>query len=770
LENTSKQIFREQTRLLHVNSMVPIVVSVIAGAMLCWSLQAVISLTVLVSWFVIFFTISVIRLALLFLFRNEKTEHREKEHWHRNFLICTYAIAAVWGSASFFLFPEHSLSHQIVFFMIVLGMAAGGISSLCPSLPVVGGFLSLLLIPLIVKMITLGGAEALFKGSLVLLFWAVILIGAVKMSASIRENIQLHLQSVAKEKILKLSEERYRHIFSHAPLGIFHYDAEGVIVDCNEKFIRIIGSSRKLLIGLRMLEKLQDREMLRAIKDSLTIGESYYEGDYTSVTGNVTTPFRAFFKAIKTTEEITIGGVGIVEDFTEKKQSEELIQYHASYDPLTGLSNRRLLIDHLGTEMSRARRHGHFGALLFLDLDYFKTINDSLGHSVGDELLQIVAKRITECIRKEDTAARMGGDEFLIIITELDNTIGLASYKAREIAEKIKLCISAPCQIKGHDLHITPSIGVSIFPLPDKEVDDVVKQADSAMYRAKADGRNTICFFLPHMQEAADEKLLLHTEIRKALANDQFALHYQPQVDLSGKLVGAEALIRWQHPKRGLVPPGAFLEIAEETGLMPDIGQWVLREACKHIKKWTDEGLLGNSHTISVNISGKEITAPGYVDMVMSILEDTGADPNHLGIELTESSLVPTGTDIVEKIMTFRKMGIKFSVDDFGTGYSSLSYLKSLPLNTLKIDRSFVNDIEDASHDVVLVDTIISMAKNLRLEVVAEGVETEQQLLYLNTRGCVVFQGFYFSKPVEIEIFTKMLELGSSNLDGLKTT
>ena len=277
-------------------------------------------------------------------------------------------------------------------------------------------------------------------------------------------------------------------------------------------------------------------------------------------------------------------------------------------------------------------------------------------------------------------------------------------------------------------------------------------------------------FFLPHMQEAADEKLLLHTEIRKALANDQFALHYQPQVDLSGKLVGAEALIRWQHPKTGLVPPGAFLEIAEETGLMPDIGQWVLREACKHIKKWTDEGLLGNSHTISVNISGKEITAPGYVDMVMSILEDTGADPNHLGIELTESSLVPTGTDIVEKIMTFRKMGIKFSVDDFGTGYSSLSYLKSLPLNTLKIDRSFVNDIEDASHDVVLVDTIISMAKNLRLEVVAEGVETEQQLLYLNTRGCVVFQGFYFSKPVEIEIFTKMLELGSSNLDGLKTT
>ena len=283
-------------------------------------------------------------------------------------------------------------------------------------------------------------------------------------------------------------------------------------------------------------------------------------------------------------------------------------------------------------------------------------------------------------------------------------------------------------------------------------------------------GRNTICFFLPHMQKAADEKLLVHTEIRKALINDQFDLHYQPQVDLSGKLVGAEALIRWQHPNRGLVPPDAFLGVAEETGLMPDIGQWVLREACQHIKKWTDAGLLGNSQTISVNISGKEITAPGYVDMVISILEDTGADPSHLGIELTEGSLVPTGNDIVEKIMTFRKMGIKFSVDDFGTGYSSLSYLKSLPLNTLKIDRSFVNDIGDANHDIVLVDTIISMAKNLRLEVVAEGVETEQQLLYLNTRGCVVFQGFYFSKPVEIATFTEMLESGSSNLANPKTS
>ncbi len=731
--------------------------------MLCWSLQSIIDQTVLVAWFIIFFVITLFRLFSVYLFNNGKTEQRDEEHWHRRFLICTYAVAAVWGAASFFLFPENSLPHQTVFFIIILGMAAGGISSLCPSLPVVGGFLSLLLIPLIVKLLTLGDAEAVFNGSLLLIFWGVILIGAIKINENISENILLHIESVGREKILEVSEERYRHIFSNAPLGILHYDATGTIVDCNEAFINLLGSSRDLLIGMQMLVTLKDQKILSAINDSLADGEGYYEGDYASVTSNTTTPVRAFFKAIKSSEEKIVGGVGVVEDFSEKKQSEQLIQYQASYDPLTGLPNRRLLLDHLSTEMARARRHGHYGALLFIDLDNFKTINDSLGHSVGDELLKVVAKRITECIREEDTAARMGGDEFIIIITELDITIGLAAYKLRGVAEQLSLSLSSPCQIAGHDLHITPSIGVSIFPTPNKGVDDVLKQADSAMYRAKAAGRNTIRFFLPHMQEAADERLHLNTELRKALDCNQFSLYYQPQVNMSRELIGAEALLRWHHPERGVIPNETFIDIAEETGLMPDIGQWVLREACQSIKKWTDAGQLGGSQTISINISGKEIATPGYVDRAVSVIEETGVNPNHLGIELTESSLVSTNEDIVDKIVKLRQIGIKFSIDDFGTGYSSLRYLKNLPLNTLKIDRSFVNDIKDGNQDVVLIDTIILMAHNLGLEVIAEGVETEQELHYLNTRGCTVYQGFRFSKPVVAETFTEMLKSGIVN-------
>jgi diguanylate cyclase (GGDEF)-like protein/PAS domain S-box-containing protein len=762
LERT--KILREQTRVLYANATIPITFSVVAGALLCWSLRPVIGQFVPLVWFVVLFTVAIARLFLVVLFKKLETEHRSNGNWHRHFLIGTYAMSTVWGSASLFLFPAHSLIHQIIFFVVVLGVAADAISSLCPSLSVVGGFLALLLLPLIVKMTTLGNAESLFIGSLLLIFWAVTFIGAIKINANIRENIQLRLESVNREKILKVSEARHRHIFSNAPLGILHYDTNGVIVDCNEEFVSLLDSSRDLVIGLEMSTMLKDVEILTAINNSLKGGEGYYEGEYHSVTGNISTPIRAFFKAIRSSEEVIIGGVAIVEDFTEKKESEQLIQHHASYDPLTGLPNRRLLLEHLSNEMARARRRDHYGALLFIDLDNFKTINDSLGHSMGDEVLKVVAQRITECIRGEDTAARMGGDEFIIILTELDITNGLASYKAKGIAEKLRLCLSAPIQLEGRDLHITPSVGVSIFPTPEKGVDDILKQADSAMYSAKAAGRNAIRFFLPRMQEEVDELLLLNTELRKALDDDQFSLYYQPQVDLSGRLVGAEALLRWNHPKRGVIPPGAFIKIAEETGLMQDIGKWVLEESCQHIKKWTDAQLLEDSQTISINISSKEISVPDYVDMVIRVLKETGANPRNLGIELTEGSLISTTEDIVQKIMTLRKMGIKFSVDDFGTGYSSLSYLQSLPLNTLKIDRSFVNDIKDGSHDVVLVDTIISMAHNLGLEVIAEGVETEQELLYLNKKGCMVYQGFYFSKPVAVSTFVEMLESRSATL------
>ncbi len=281
------------------------------------------------------------------------------------------------------------------------------------------------------------------------------------------------------------------------------------------------------------------------------------------------------------------------------------------------------------------------------------------------------------------------------------------------------------------------------------------------MYRAKAAGRNGLCFFLPNMQDAADQKLQISTELRQAIQKKELVIYFQPQVDITGLIVGAEALIRWQHPVKGLMAPGLFLPIAEETGLIQNIDRWVLEEACLKIKHWADTDQLQQSQIISVNVSGKEIAATDFVSSVTQILEKTGVNPKHLGIELTEGSLISTGKDIVTKIMRIRELGVKFSIDDFGTGYSSLSYLQSLPLNTLKIDRSFINDIKGASHKVVLVDTIIMMAKNLGLDIIAEGVETESEISYLSERGCNIYQGFYFSKPVPEETFLQMLKSGT---------
>ena len=765
MDRTPENIVAEQTRLLYTSALLPIVVSVLAAVLLVVTLWTEIDHRLLLGWLAALTLVSGLRLRILSLYsRQGQDTPANPEYWHLRFLIGNYVAASIWGISAFVIFPEQSLSHQIVYFMVMVGMAAGGVSSLCPSFMAVAGFLSFILFPVILKLMIYMTVPALLKAFLVLLFWYVTVSGSKKINLNIRENIELRHQSGDRERILKISEERYRHIFSNAPLGILQYDADGRIIDCNEELIRILGSTREKLIGMNMLTTLENHELLEALRKSITSGEGYFEGDYTSVTGNKTTPVRVFFKTIQHSEKAVSAGICIVEDFSEKKESEQLIKYHATYDTLTGLPNRRLFLDYLAGEISRAERHNYYGALLYLDIDNFKTINDSLGHSVGDEYLIVVATRLSEFIRKEDVASRMGGDEFTVVFTELGTTTQVAASKVRKIAEELNLCMSSPCKIGERDLQSTVSIGISLFPKDGKGVDDILKQADTAMYRAKEAGRNEICFFLPSMQQAADEKLHLSTELRQALKQDDLYLCFQPQTDISGTLIGAEALLRWHHPQRGMIPPDVFIAIAEETGLMQDIGHWVLQAACRRIREWTDSGLLKDNMTISVNISGIEIASPDFVSHVIRILEASGADSTHLGIELTEGSLVSTGKDIVGKMIKVQELGVKFSVDDFGTGYSSLNYLKSLPLHTLKIDRSFVNDIKSIEDNVVLVDTIIMMAKNLGLEVIAEGVETEQELAYLHRKGCLVYQGFYFSKPLAEEQFVDILKAGQIEL------
>ncbi len=441
------------------------------------------------------------------------------------------------------------------------------------------------------------------------------------------------------------------------------------------------------------------------------------------------------------------------EDVTEQRRASELIEYHATYDALTELPNRRLFLDHLGQALARARRHNHQCAVLFLDLDNFKTINDSLGHPVGDALLREVAGRIKATVRKEDTVARLGGDEFVILVSELSSKRVEAVSDVQVLAEKIRDRLALPYNIDEHDLHITSSIGIAIFPSGNETADDILRQADTSMYQAKESGRNAIRFFLPSMQMAAENRLRTINELRQALPRDELLLYFQPQFDPQRELCGAEVLLRWQHPERGLVMPAEFVSLAEEAGLVLAIGDWVLRESLRQFKAWYETYRQSPPGRLAVNVSALQFRQTNFVDRVEQALGDTGADPGWLKLEMTESVLLEDFEEAVEKIRDLKRLGVRFSIDDFGTGYSSLAYLKRLPVDEIKIDRSFVRDVIDDANDAALVDTILTLARHIGLAVVAEGVESARVFEFLSERGCHIFQGYHFGKPCPVERF-----------------
>jgi diguanylate cyclase (GGDEF)-like protein len=434
-----------------------------------------------------------------------------------------------------------------------------------------------------------------------------------------------------------------------------------------------------------------------------------------------------------------------------RRRSETQIERLAFYDMLTDLPNRRLLLDRLEREIASASRHGNYGAVLYIDLDNFKTLNDSMGHFVGDRLLIQVAGRLRDCIRREDTAARLGGDEFVIMLREEERDMERLSDRVMVLARRIQGALTRPYDLNGYIHHITPSIGVTFFSREVSSPDEVLKQADTAMYSAKAKGRNTICFYHPDMQKHVDERLRLERDLRIALESRQFRLVFQPQYDRNLKIVGAEALIRWIHPERGVIPPDAFIPVAEENRMIIPIGEWLLEQACQRLGQWT-----GIDH-VSVNISPVQLQSPDFASKVGRILKANPGSRGRLMLEMTESIMIGDVPATAAILRELRDLGVGISIDDFGKGYSSLAYLKILPLAELKVDRTFVNDISDDPGGNVIVETIIAMAQHLKLRVIAEGVETKQQLNFLLEQGCTGFQGYYFSQPLNPEDLTQLL-------------
>jgi diguanylate cyclase (GGDEF)-like protein len=431
----------------------------------------------------------------------------------------------------------------------------------------------------------------------------------------------------------------------------------------------------------------------------------------------------------------------------ERQQIQEKIHHQALHDELTSLPNRRFLLERLRQEIARAKRRGHLGAVLFLDMDNFKTINDSLGHRFGDRLLHAVATRIQRRVRDEDTAARLGGDEFVILMPEAGYTYHETSAGAETMAQQVLDLLRRPFDIDGHELHLSASVGIVVFPTNDDDAETLLQKADVAMYSAKESGKDSTELFMPRMQVTVDRRLQIERGLRRALGNDELALHYQPQVDADGRLIGAEALLRWQHPDTGPVSPSQFVPIAEETGLIYRIGDWVVRQACEDMLALGPDSRLH----IAVNITPRQFRESNFAERVLQIIDETGASPEKLVLEITEGAVIEDVDEMISRMQTLKSAGIRFSVDDFGTGHSSLAYLKRLPLDVLKIDQSFVRDIETDPNDAVIVETIIAMARHLGLEVIAEGVETAPALAFLCQRGCRQFQGYLFGKAMPLE-------------------
>lgn len=600
-------------------------------------------------------------------------------------------------------------------------------------------------------------------------FVGVTMITSLTISASISESLKSYDElkevrnqlgrAVAKQMTdletaageINLAESVFNENFQ----SIMITNQDGAIIRVNPAFTRITGYTSTEVIG-------QNPKILKSNRHDKQFYDEYWaalvnEGSWQGEIWNRRKNGEIFptwqtVSAVHNRNGEVVQYISIFSDISEKKVTEERIYHLAHYDIVTGLRNRVAFHDQLANAIVHAGRQQQQFALLYLDLDNFKLINDASGHPFGDMLLKHVAMRIKAVIREEDLIARLGGDEFVILLTDIKT-----SQDAALVAEKVLDEMARPVILENNEIVVTGSMGISTYPVDGMDADTLLKHADVAMFRAKDKGRNSFQFFTAEMNAQAEERLLLESDMRKGLQNDEFLLHYQPKVNVeSGEITGCEALVRWQHPKRGMIPPNVFIPVAEETGLIRQLGEWVMRTACAQQKSWQLSNLADIA--VAVNISGRQFISQRLIAEVQRIIEETDIDAKYLELELTESIIMENVEENIEILEQLHDMGVKLSIDDFGTGYSSMAYLKRFPIDKLKIDQSFVRDIATDPDDAAIVNATTALGHNLHMEVIAEGVETKQQLQFLKDSGCDEIQGYFFSRPLPADEFEELLK------------
>ncbi len=541
--------------------------------------------------------------------------------------------------------------------------------------------------------------------------------------------------------------------------GMVITDHQGLILRVNQAFLNDSGYTRNELNGYRMgmakTDTLDERFYHEMWKQIRTNG--CWQGEVMDRRKNGQSyPKWLSVSAVKDSQGVVTHYISTHFDLTERKKVEDRVFELAYFDQITGLPNRMLFLDRLKQSMAAASRNGMYGALFFIDLDNFKTLNDTLGHDIGDQLLKVVGQRLAASVRRENTVARLGGDEFVLVIQNLSSSESVAAKFAEGIAEKILKVLNRPYTLANTSHHSSQSIGITLFQGESTPVDKLMRQADLAMYKAKSSGRNAFRFFDPDMETSVAQRAALEKDLREGISKEQFTLYYQAQINEQGIFDGSEALLRWQHPERGMVPPADFIPLAEDSDLILPLGQWIMECACKQLLDWARYPEL-EPLSLSVNVSARQFHEKDFVSKVLAALQTSGANPKRLKLELTESLLVDKVDEIIEKMLALKAVGVSFSLDDFGTGYSSLAYLRRLPLDQLKIDRSFVHDIHEDQNAASIVKTILALGNSLGISVIAEGVETQEQWDFLQGAGCLAGQGYLFSQPLPAQQFIELI-------------
>ena len=587
-----------------------------------------------------------------------------------------------------------------------------------------------------------------------------------QLIASSNQLLDIVELSLAKRRAVELalrkSEEHLRQIIDHLPVMIGARNIAGYYLFANKALASELGYTP---------DQMRNLHVRQLLKNSVFDIDTMLQNDYRVIRGNeeldvieerfVTATGKQLFlqthiMPLAFYDEKVALIVSV--DITERKNAQAKMEFMAHHDALTGLPNRLQLVERLEHELRRAERHGYFGAVLFIDLDQFKTINDSLGHPVGDKVLEVVAQRLQQSVREEDLVARLSGDEFVVVLTVLDQDIETAALRAGEISEKIRTIISQPYIYDNMELRVTCSVGVVVYPDKNNSVHELLRYADTAMYQVKEKGRDSIEFFNEEMADKVSRQLTMEGDLHRALEESQFELYYQPKINIrNGRVEGAEALLRWNHPTKGMISPVEFIPVLETSGMIIDVGQWVLEAACETLVRWSEAGLWRPGMRMSINISPRQFRRAAFVDDVLATLAKYPIPADSLDMEITEGIVIQRVDDAIQTMTTLSERGISFSLDDFGTGYSSISYLKRLPVSTLKIDKGFVRDIIEDRNDRVLVETIITMGRLLDMQLVAEGVEDAEQLAILKSFGCDYYQGYLSSQAVPFDVFEQIL-------------